>query len=145
VKRLDGRGRDCTFDLVRELREIAEGQRRLRHVDGDHVANRLAHRERIEQRKAVSVLIDERREPIHHLETVARRHVAPATGCKGATARCHGDVDIHGGACRNLAQGLGIRGVNDGEAISTPRDMLAVDEMAGRVAQAGGHAMPVCS
>ena len=145
MERIDGRGGDRAFDLVRKLREVTERQRRLRDVHGQHVANGLAHRERVEQHEAIGVRLDERREPCQHLETITWRHASPAPVSKRAAARRDGRVDIGRGASRNLAQRFGACGVHHSQASAPPVDVLAVDEMPGCKRQARGQAVPVCA
>ena len=65
---------DLAVDLVDGLGEILEGNDRARDVDVEHVRNRLAHIERIEERELAGVRFDEPGVFVEHFHAVARRH-----------------------------------------------------------------------
>ncbi len=143
MERVGGRGRDLALDLVREFGEVAEGERRLRHVDGDHVAHGLAHAQRIEQRELRGVLVDQRSEAVQDVEALAGRHPAPCAGTMSAEAARDGGVDLGCTTGGHVAKRLGRGRVDDREARAAPSLVFAVNEVTGRIAQLGGQAVPL--
>ena len=137
-----GRG-DRAFDLVGEFREVAERQRGLRHVHGHHVPYGLPHAQRVEQREARGVLLDQGRESIQDIQTISRSHPAPGAFPERAAPTGDCRVDIRRVARGDLAQWFARGGIDDGELSGPGRDVLAVNEVTGRIAQFGGQAVPL--
>jgi hypothetical protein len=131
VQNVGGRRRGGAGDLIDALGAEADGRGGGRHVDVQHVADRLPHVERVEQREQLSLALDEVGEAVEDGHAVPRRHAGPTAAAIGRQPIGDGPVHIGGRALADSRQNRAGGGVDRLEMAAGDLDHVAADEGTG--------------
>jgi hypothetical protein len=143
-QRVRAGGGDLVVDLVDRLGVPGVAARRLGYVEGQRVADGLAHVQRFQQREFLAVLVDQRGQAQQMLLALARRQGAPDAGFEGAAGGLHGAVHVGRAARRHVGQLAPVYRAGGGEGGAIGRVAIgAVDVGLAIEGERGGAGAPV--